>query len=73
MPDADLHRLFNLPATDIEFDDMQQQAISACCNIDKRIVAVTGKAGTGKTLIMREVSKRLIANGLRCAISRTNR
>jgi exodeoxyribonuclease V alpha subunit len=63
MPDTDLHRLFNLPATDIVFDDMQQQAISACCDVDKRIVAVTGKAGTGKTLIMREVSKRLEARG----------
>jgi exodeoxyribonuclease V alpha subunit len=62
MADADLHKLFNLP-TEIEFDDMQQQAISACCDVDKRIVAVTGKAGTGKTLLMREVSRRLMANG----------
>jgi exodeoxyribonuclease V alpha subunit len=44
---------------DIVFDDKQQTAIDACCDVTKRIVAVTGKAGTGKTMIMREVSQRL--------------
>jgi exodeoxyribonuclease V alpha subunit len=49
--------------TDIVWDDMQQQAINACCDTTKRIVAVTGKAGTGKTMIMREVASRLKAVG----------
>ncbi len=44
---------------DIEWDDRQTQAIDACCDVTKRIVAVTGKAGTGKTLLMQEVSRQL--------------
>jgi exodeoxyribonuclease V alpha subunit len=49
--------------TDIVWDDVQQQAIAACCDTTKRIVAVTGKAGTGKTVIMREVASRLHGAG----------
>lgn len=45
------------------WDDKQEEAIAACCDTSRRIVAVTGKAGTGKTLLLREVAKRLIANG----------
>jgi exodeoxyribonuclease V alpha subunit len=48
---------------DIVFDDKQQEAINACCDVTKRIVAVTGKAGTGKTMIMREVSRQLVNAG----------
>ena len=47
----------------IVFDDKQQEAINACCDVTKRIVAVTGKAGTGKTMIMREVSRQLVNAG----------
>jgi len=62
MSDNDLNRVFGLPG-DITFDDVQLQAIEACCDLDRRIVAVTGKAGTGKTVLMREVSKRLTNYG----------
>jgi exodeoxyribonuclease V alpha subunit len=58
----DLHGVFGLPH-DLIFDDKQQEAIDACCDIRKRIVAVTGKAGTGKTVIMKEVARRLVENG----------
>jgi exodeoxyribonuclease V alpha subunit len=58
MADTDLHALFGLPGS-ITFDEVQEQAIAACCDITKRIVAITGKAGTGKTVIMKEVSRRL--------------
>ena len=47
----------------IQWDDMQQQAIDACCDVSKRIVAVTGKAGTGKTLLLQEVSRQLMSHG----------
>jgi len=47
----------------IVYDDKQRAAIDACCDVTKRIVAVTGKAGTGKTLIMKEVSDRLSEAG----------
>jgi exodeoxyribonuclease V alpha subunit len=58
MSSTNLHTMFNVPAP-IEFDDKQREAIDACCDVSRRIVAVTGKAGTGKTLIMREVERRL--------------
>lgn len=65
MSEQDLNQLFpGLPTnTPIEWDDLQLQAIDACCNIAQRIVAVTGKAGTGKTMLLREVASRLEAAG----------
>jgi exodeoxyribonuclease V alpha subunit len=62
MSDTDMNDLFNI-AKPVVFDDKQQEAIDACCDVSRRIVAVTGKAGTGKTLIMREVHKRLTGVG----------
>lgn len=59
---SDMAKMFGLQEA-ITFDDMQEEAIRACCNIDKRIVAVTGKAGTGKTVIMKEVARRLAGEG----------
>jgi len=58
MTDTDLNAMFKLP-TPIVWDELQEEAIAACCDVSRRIVAVTGKAGTGKTVIMREVAKRL--------------
>ena len=58
MTDTDLNAMFNVPGA-LVWDDKQEEAISACCDTARRIVAVTGKAGTGKTLMMREVSRRL--------------
>ena len=47
----------------IVWDERQAAAIDACCDVTKRIVAVTGKAGTGKTLLLQEVSRRLTEKG----------
>lgn len=58
----DLNEMFGLAAP-IKWDDVQEQAIEACCTVEKRIVAVTGKAGTGKTIMMREVERRLRERG----------
>ena len=58
MPDIDLNEMFNIP-TPVTWDDRQLEAIDNCCDVKKRIVAVTGKAGTGKTLMIREVARRL--------------
>jgi len=58
MPDVDLNEMFNIP-TPVTWDERQLEAIDNCCDLKKRIVAVTGKAGTGKTLMIREVAKRL--------------
>lgn len=53
---------------DITLDAKQQEAIAACCDISKRIVAVTGQAGTGKTTIMREVNGLLVDKGYRVGL-----
>ncbi|MBR6515412.1 MAG: AAA family ATPase [Bacilli bacterium] len=44
----------------MDFDKKQQEAIQLCTDMSKRIVAVTGEAGTGKTTIIREVYARLL-------------
>jgi exodeoxyribonuclease V alpha subunit len=39
----------------LELDPTQQHAIDMCCNLERRVVAVTGSAGTGKTTILKNV------------------
>ena len=51
------------PSTDIQFDESQQRAIAAGCDMSLRIVAITGPAGTGKTMIMKEIARQLMAAG----------
>lgn len=40
-------------------DAAQQEAVDMCVDTDKRLVAVTGEAGTGKTTIIKTVCQRL--------------
>tara|TARA_R110000823_G_scaffold120782_5_gene245635 strand:+ start:661 stop:1953 length:1293 start_codon:yes stop_codon:yes gene_type:complete len=40
-------------------DDTQQQAVDECCDLKKRVVAITGAAGTGKTTILQNVYRQL--------------
>lgn len=47
----------------MDWDKDQQEAITACCDVDKRVVAVTGSAGTGKTQLLQEVYNRLTGAG----------
>lgn len=61
-PRTDLRELFQLPPDPV-WDDKQNEAIDACCDLSKRIVAVTGEAGTGKTLLIKEVARQLSAAG----------
>lgn len=44
-------------------DALQTQAIDLCLSTEKRIVAVSGQAGTGKTSIMKEVYNAFTAGG----------
>lgn len=48
---------------------MQQKAITLCGSTNHRIVGVTGQAGTGKTLIMRQVYEAYEAMGHRVALA----
>lgn len=44
---------------EFEFDPTQLAAIDRCCDMQQRIVPITGAAGTGKTTIIREVYKKI--------------
>jgi exodeoxyribonuclease V alpha subunit len=61
----------NEAAIDREFvwDDTQLVAIKRCCNMQERIVPVTGVAGSGKTTIIREVFMKLANAGYRVALA----
>lgn len=52
----------------MELDQKQQEAIALCCDVSKRVVAVTGEAGTGKTTIMRLVHQHLTEAGYSVAL-----
>ena len=53
---------------EFEFDGTQLTAIERCCNMQERVVPVTGVAGTGKTTIIREVYKTLSDAGYRVVL-----
>ena len=48
---------------EVELDATQQRAIADCCDLKRRIVAVTGMAGTGKTTILKQVFHALYDSG----------
>jgi len=48
---------------ELELDTTQRQAVSECCDLSNRIVAVTGAAGTGKTAILQHVYRNLYKQG----------
>jgi|TARA_Y100000296_G_C5166358_1_gene254848 exodeoxyribonuclease V alpha subunit len=48
---------------ELELDTTQRQAVSECCDLSNRIVAVTGAAGTGKTTILQHVYRNLYKQG----------
>lgn len=49
-------------------DPKQAEAVSLGCDIAKRIVGITGAAGSGKTTIMRLVHAHLVEKGYRVAL-----
>lgn len=57
----------NAPA--LTFDPRQEEAINACIDMENRLVAVSGEAGTGKTTIIRTVCERLTARGINFALA----
>lgn len=52
----------------MELDNLQKEAIRACCEVEHRVVGITGGAGTGKTTIMKEVYRHLVDAGYRVAL-----
>ena len=55
--------------TEIPLDEAQQHAIGLACDNTKRLVAITGDAGSGKTTILRTAYQMLVAAGYRVAVS----
>lgn len=53
---------------EFSFDETQLAAIDRCCDMQQRIVPITGVAGTGKTTIIREVYKTLADAGYTVAL-----
>lgn len=53
----------------VNWDAKQLEAIASCCDLKKRIVAVTGAAGTGKTTLLRIAHEKLSEMGYRVALA----
>ena len=47
--------LKDLEREGFDYDEGQMRAVDHCLNPDRRVVAITGEAGTGKTTIMQDV------------------
>ncbi|HSW91774.1 MAG TPA: AAA family ATPase [Candidatus Saccharimonadales bacterium] len=56
-------------ALQFTLDATQQQAIDLSCDTSKRVVGVTGPAGTGKTTILQQTYNTLVENGYRTALA----
>lgn len=54
---------------EIALDDQQHDAVRACVDRTRRVVGVTGKAGTGKTTIIRHVHRILTDAGYSVALA----
>jgi exodeoxyribonuclease V alpha subunit len=50
-------------------DPKQQEAVDLCCDTSKRVVAVTGAAGSGKTTILKQAYTALVEHGYRVALA----
>lgn len=53
----------------MQLTDQQNAAIADGCDVSKRIVPITGKAGTGKTTIMAQIREKLVENGVSVAMA----
>jgi exodeoxyribonuclease V alpha subunit len=49
-------------------DTLQQAAIDAACDMENRVVAVSGPAGSGKTTVLKKIYDALIEHGYRVAL-----
>lgn len=55
--------------TDIELDADQQKAVEMCCDLQKRLVSVSGAAGSGKTTIIRLIHEFFAARNVSVALA----
>lgn len=57
------------PQVQFTLDPEQQEAVNLCCDTTKRVVAITGSAGSGKTTILKQSYNALIDAGYRVALA----
>lgn len=55
--------------TDITLDEDQRKAVEACCDINNRLVGVSGAAGSGKTTIIRLVYEHFAKQGMNIVLA----
>lgn len=55
--------------TNIRLDAQQRQAVDLCCDVLRRLVSITGPAGSGKTTIIRLVHEALTKKGFHVALA----
>ena len=53
----------------VMFDDTQLEAVALCVDINKRLVAISGPAGSGKTTLIQQAYEELIKAGKRVALA----
>lgn len=58
-----------LMKAELTLDAQQRKAVDLCCDINKRLVSVTGPAGSGKTTIIRLVHEYYVAKGIPIALA----
>jgi exodeoxyribonuclease V alpha subunit len=58
----------NQSMPDLLLDPQQDEAINLCCDVTKRVVGVTGPAGSGKTTILRRAFNALREHGYSVAL-----
>lgn len=61
--------LNEVQAPTFTLDDKQQEAVDLCTDTSKRVVGVTGAAGSGKTTILRTAYRALVDNGYQVALA----
>jgi len=66
-----METMMGLPTASVGrvYEGKQKEAIDAACDPDRRVVATTGEAGTGKTEIIKEVERKLRQAGYLVAAS----
>lgn len=54
---------------EIQFDELQMQAIDMASDIKRRLVSVSGPAGAGKTIIIRKIHEHFVSLGIPVALA----
>lgn len=65
----DMNSIVEAETEEFTLDNTQQEAVNLCCDITKRVAAVTGAAGSGKTTILKRAYRQLEEAGYAVKLS----